>query len=167
MTYFLDTSALAKIYHPEVGSAFMRSLDVGASPIRISELARVEYVSATRRKFLAGSIGPELQVAYLDRFRFGLTSRFEVLRLTVGVLDEASNLLGPEGISGPLRTLDAIQYATLRVLCDRDTVFVCCDERLARIAVAEGHTTLGSYSIVMRGSIPNIYNQALHRTELI
>lgn len=142
MTYFLDTSALAKIYHPEVGSGFMRSLYDGSSPIRISELARVEFVSATRRKFLAGAIGPELQLAYLDRFRFDLTNRFEILLLSVGVLDEASNLLGPEGISGPMRTLDAIQYATLRVLCDRETIFVCSDERLARIAGTAGHATL-------------------------
>jgi predicted nucleic acid-binding protein len=48
--YFLDTSALVKIYHREAGSDYCLGLYTNESHLIISELARVEFHSALFRK---------------------------------------------------------------------------------------------------------------------
>ena len=45
MTYYLDTSALVKIYHTEPGSATVQSIYRGTDEILISELGKIEYLS--------------------------------------------------------------------------------------------------------------------------
>jgi len=81
-------------------------------------------------------------VGLLDRFALDLKSRYEVLHLSTAVLEEAAHLLGPKGVSTPLRSLDAIQFATLTLLCPVDTVFVCSDKRLAAVAESQGRAVL-------------------------
>lgn len=142
MTYYIDTSALAKVYHPESGFEYMRLLYKGNDAIRVSELTRVESVSVTRRKVLAGEISAETQHVFLERFAEDLKSRYEVLRLTSGVLDEAARLLGPGGVSVSLRSLDAIQFAAFKLLCAEDAIFVCSDKRLAAVAESQGRKVL-------------------------
>lgn len=138
MICFVDTSALAKAYHQESGTDFMLALYLGNGTIRISELTRVEFVSTTRRKVQSGQITEDMQEACLERFAVGLKSRYEVLRLGTRVLEEAAQLLGPKCVSIPLRSLDAIQFATFKLLCSCDTTFVCSDKRLASIAISQG-----------------------------
>ena len=48
--YFLDTSALVKIYHREAGSDYCLGLYADEAPLIITELARVELRSAIFRK---------------------------------------------------------------------------------------------------------------------
>lgn len=139
MTSFVDTSALAKAYHQESGTEYMLALYLGNDIIRISELTRVEFVSSTRRKVQSGQITLEMQEACLDRFVVDLKSRDEVLRLSTEVLEEAAQLLGPTGVPIPLRSLDAIQFASFKLLCSDDTTFICSDKRLASIAIRQGH----------------------------
>ena len=54
MIYFVDTSALTKIYHPESGFETMRTLYFGMDEIWISELTRVEFASAIRKNCSIG-----------------------------------------------------------------------------------------------------------------
>lgn len=142
MIYFVDTSAITKIYHPEVGCEIMRALYRGSDEIWISELTRVEFASAIRKKLLSGVIGPAGHRVTYERFREDSASRFKVLSLTSAVLECAEGLLGPSGVREPLRSLDAIQFATLKMLCPAETVFVCSDKRLTLIAVNEGLPTM-------------------------
>ncbi len=142
MIYFVDTSALTKIYHPESGFETMRTLYFGMDEIWISELTRVEFASAIREKLLNREIGSEGHRVTYERFRGDLKSRFRLLPLTTAVLTGAQGMLGPSGVSVPFRALDAIQYATFSLLCPPDAVFVCSDKRLTIIANNEGRITL-------------------------
>jgi len=140
--YYVDTSALAKIYHPEDGFEFVRKLYRGNDVIRISELTRVEFASVMRRKYLAGELSSGAQRVSWGRFWGDTKSRYEVLSLTSGVLEEAARLLRSDGLAAPFRSLDAIQFATLTLLCPVDAVFVCSDKRLAAVAERHGRAVL-------------------------
>jgi len=54
--YFLDTSALVKIYHKEVGTEKVLNIYEDKSDIVISELSKVEFISTIHRKFRDGEI---------------------------------------------------------------------------------------------------------------
>ncbi len=142
MIYFVDTSALTKIYHPEAGFETMRSLYYGVEELWISELTRVEFASALRKKLLNGEIGPEGHRVTYERFRGDLKSRFKLLSLTSVVLKSAQRMLGPDGVSVPFRSLDAIQFATFSLLCPPEAIFVCSDKRLTMLANNEGRITM-------------------------
>ena len=149
MIYFVDTSALTKIYHPEAGFETMRSLYFGTDEILISELTRVEFASALRKKCLNGEICHEGHRVTYDRFTADLKSRFKLLSLTSVVLKSAQRMLGPEGVSVPFRSLDAIQFATFSLLCPPETVFVCSDKRLTMVANTEGRITMDPTVVVI------------------
>jgi predicted nucleic acid-binding protein len=65
--YFLDTSALVKIYHREVGSDFCLNLYTGQAHLSISELARVELQSAVFRKYREKELNETALKAVLSR----------------------------------------------------------------------------------------------------
>lgn len=60
MTYFVDTSALAKRYVSEIGSAWLVSWDVASAGniIVISELTLVEMYSVFARRIREGTLSP-------------------------------------------------------------------------------------------------------------
>jgi len=66
--YFLDTSALVKIYHRENGSDFCMSRYADQSPLIISELARVELHSAIFRKQQEKELSSKVAKVVLQRF---------------------------------------------------------------------------------------------------
>ena len=112
--YFLDTSALAKLYHRESGSEPMeRILEERGSWSFISHLSIVEMESVLAIKRRTGEIGePAMEIAR-RRFRADLAQR----RLAVAppMLERhfhaARKLLIQYGVPEGLRTLDALQLA--------------------------------------------------------
>jgi len=54
--YFLDTSALVKIYHKETGTKRVLNIYKSRSNITISELSEMEFISTIHRKFRDGEI---------------------------------------------------------------------------------------------------------------
>jgi predicted nucleic acid-binding protein len=50
-SYYLDTSALVKIYHREIGTETMLRLYRGSDTLFISELAKIELLSTVYRKY--------------------------------------------------------------------------------------------------------------------
>jgi hypothetical protein len=140
--YFVDTSALIKIYHPEAGFETMRFLYFGTDEIWISELTRVEFASALRKKFLSGEIGSEGHRVTYERFKGDVASRVKSLSLTSPVLKSAEGMPGPDGVREPFRSLDAIQFSAFKLLCPPESIFVCSDKRLTLIASNEGRITM-------------------------
>lgn len=141
--YFLDTSALAKLYHKEIGSEHMdRILEERGSRSIISHLSIVEMDSVLAIKMRTGEIDePAMEIAR-RRFRADLAQQ----RLLVAppVLERhfhsARKLLVQYGVSEGLRTLDALQLAIaldLRQL-GHIGVLVAADQRLCRVASIAG-----------------------------
>ena len=139
---FLDTSALVKHYHDEVGTAEVRTILAEPNGEHfIARLTAVEILSGFAIKVRTGA----LSVYDFHRLRglFLADVKRRLLR-PVRVLNAdyqyAGDLVTKHGLSRQIRTLDALQLAVaLRVhrtlALDR---FVCADRRLIDIATLEG-----------------------------
>ena len=142
MTYFLDTSALVKVYHRESGTGRMLELHSGAERIQISELARLELIATTMRKLREGSLEEKAHQALLERFEADVRARYDLFFFSSLVFQEAMRILAVSGRKIPIRTLDAIQFAFYKVCCEENTIFVCADRRLLALVEDEGYPTL-------------------------
>jgi predicted nucleic acid-binding protein len=141
--YFLDTSALVKIYHREEGSDFCLELYANHSHIFISELARVELHSAVYRKQREKQLNVKALNAVRKMFEQDCEGRYEVLQVASLVYDEACSLLSRYATMYGLRTLDSIQLATFLNYCEKDQdCFVCADKKLSAVVEHEGIQTV-------------------------
>jgi predicted nucleic acid-binding protein len=143
-TFFLDSSALIKLYHQEPGTE--RVEEIFAAPdtsVVISELTTIELRSALARKVRTGEITLQAEEEVVANFDQDCVDRFLTEALTSAVIHQAKELLKKHGHQRALRSLDAIQLATFTIVRTRwEAVFVCADARLCEIVKAEGHSAL-------------------------
>lgn len=142
MTCYVDTSALAKLYHDEAGSERMRQLYDSRESIQVSELAQLELLSVIMRKLREGVIGEEAVRALQEKIAADVYTRYELLPFSPVVVEEAARVITSTGIDTPLRTLDAIQFAFYNTYCSPGTPFVCADQRLLATVIAAGKPVL-------------------------
>jgi predicted nucleic acid-binding protein len=140
---FLDTSALAKHYHPEVGSAEIDRLwDDPSRALFISRLSALEIVSAFAGKVRAGVISLADFDALRRRFSSDLTKLKRPLatRMLAAHYQEAERLLRQHGPWRRLRTLDALQLAVALDLHRKTAIgrVVSADKDLLAVAALEG-----------------------------
>jgi predicted nucleic acid-binding protein len=136
--YFLDSSALMKLFVQEVGSAQVFDLMAHALPgqVHVSALAFVEVRSAIRRRQAVKDIdhaAAEEAIANLEAERKGIPQQAvtENIHLLAQVLVDQHLL----------RSLDSVQLASAIVVAQdlhRGFHFVCSDHRLSSAARAEG-----------------------------
>ena len=141
--YFLDTSALVKLYVAEPGTE--RMLDLAdsddANQFAVLSIAQAELWSAVGRRQREGAIDDEEAGDLLDRFSEDLESFFLRQSVNDAVIDLACALLERH----PLRADDALQLAgclTLRPAAPDAPVFTCADDSLLQAAEEEGLRTL-------------------------
>ena len=128
--YFFDTSALVKLYHEESGDITVLPIYYGENEIFISELSRIEFVSATHKKLRNKEINTNILRITIDRFISDYDDRFHVIPLSSSLVAMAFDLITKYGRTKHLITLDAIQIASFLAIADNDTIFVCADDRL-------------------------------------
>ena len=139
---FLDTSALAKLYFEESGSAHVISLASDErNQIVIGVLAEVELRAAVRKRQRMKHLDAD---EILQRFEAHLESGFVRQSLNQQVLDRAGELLDEY----PLRAYDSMQLASCLVYgagSDAERpCFVCADRDLLLAARSEGLLGRGS-----------------------
>ena len=138
--YYLETSALVKLYVQESGTERMLALATRSNENRLAVLAlsRIELRSAVRRRERNGEIPPLVAAQLLDAFKRHLEARFVSQIVTDFVLDVASTLVDRHA----LRAYDAVQlagYVALQGSTGTDEpVFVCSDLVLLSAARHEG-----------------------------
>lgn len=138
--YFLETSALVKLYVFESGTERLVQLTASDAGNRfaILSLAQVEFSSAIRRQQRIGEISKSEADTLIQSFRLHSEGRFLVQPFTDALLDVASALVD----AYPLRGFDAIQlagYLMLRSISGvEEPVFVCADRALLWAAQTEG-----------------------------
>ena len=146
--YYLDTSALVKLYVRESGTERLLALVGGSKETRLAilALAQVELRSAIRRRERNGDIPAALATQVLEAFKRHAESRFVIQRVTDFVLDIASVLVDRYA----LRALDAVQlagYAELQRAAGAETAtFVCSDQELLAAATQERFVVLNPCS---------------------
>jgi predicted nucleic acid-binding protein len=141
--YYLDTSALVKLYVREPGTQQMIQL---ASPLSghtlaILALARVEFRAAVRQRERTGDVSHDAAETLIARMENHLQSLYLLQPVTEAVVEEAAALLDRH----PLRAYDAVQLAgclSLRSRLSERPSFVCSDRQLLRAADHEGLTVL-------------------------
>ena len=138
--YYLETSALVKLYVREPGTERLLSLADRSSESRLAilALAQVELRSAIRRRERSGEIPAEVAAQLLEVFKRHVEGRFITQMVTDFVLDIASMLVDRY----TLRAFDAVQlagYIALKSSAGIDVpVFVCSDQELLAAAKLEG-----------------------------
>jgi predicted nucleic acid-binding protein len=137
--YFADTSALAKRYIPEIGSAWVQSWINPASGhvTIISALSLVEFLSLLSRRQREGNVSTADFTRLRLDFLFHARRQYRIIALRQDVLRQAQQLV----IKHPLRTLDALQLASAQAAANAlkiPPVFVTADRRLWAVAVSEG-----------------------------
>ena len=136
-TYYLDTSALVKRYHPERGTAYLDT--VFAEPdttFIIASITIAELTSAIVRKHEEGDISRESLLLTLSKFSEDLITDFWILDIERQHLHDAQQLI----LRHRLRTLDSLQLSLLLVTRGLSPIFLCSDTRLLTAAKAEGIT---------------------------
>jgi predicted nucleic acid-binding protein len=142
----LDSSAVAKFYHVEAGSAAVEQivLDPSAS-ILISRLSVVEVQSVFAGKVRSGVISASEAAGLRRRFFEDVASGlFGIVALTSEHFEKAGELIQRHGASHGLRTLDSLQLAVALSLRHGGAIedFVTADRVLCKVAAVEGvHVT--------------------------
>jgi len=143
-SYYLETSALVKLYVNEPGTDKMIRLAQTCGPRKMTVLAlsRVEFRAAIRRRERLGDIEVGLGDALRARFDSHWELQFLIQPVTEMVLADAALLIDRH----PLRAYDAVQLAGCLVFRTRTgpepVVFVCADHDLLGAAANEGVTVL-------------------------
>ena len=139
---FFDTSALAKRYHSELGSAFVGELVLRPDAnVVISRLTLVEIQSVFARKVRTGVIEAADVIRLQRRFLEDLANEvFRVIELTRAHYAGAGELIQRYSIGLGLRTLDSLQLAVALSLHRRGAAesLVASDKILAKVAGVEG-----------------------------
>jgi predicted nucleic acid-binding protein len=146
-SFFLDTSALAKLYHKEFGSDQMeRLVQQPANRSWISSLSIVEMESVLAMKVRSAQLHELGMEIARRRFRADLAQR----RILVAPPFEARHLHGARrlltqyGVAEGLRTLDALQ---LSIALDLQrggliSILIAADQRLCRVAELAGCSSI-------------------------
>lgn len=142
--YYLETSALVKLYVLESGTERLLLLTDRSSGNRfaILSLSQVEFRSAIRRRERNGEIPASVANELLSAFKRHSETRFVTQMVSDFVLDIAAALVDRYA----LRAFDAIQlagYAALKDTAGSDApIFVCSDQGLLAAAKLEGALVL-------------------------
>ena len=137
--YYLESSALVKLYVRELGTERLLKLTASgqANKFAVLSLSSVEVRSAVRRRERAGEIENAAADRLLASFQRHLEGKFLKQAVTDSVLDVAYLLVDRHG----LRAYDAVQlsgYMALKTISGPDVpVFVCADRALLIAAQAE------------------------------
>jgi predicted nucleic acid-binding protein len=138
--YYLETSALVKLYVHEPGTERLLALTVDDAGHRfaILALAQVELRSAIRRRQPGGEIPDYEADELIESFRRHSEGTFLVQPISDSVLDVALALIDGYALKG----YDAAQlagYLLLRSISgDEEPTFVCADNALLSAARNEG-----------------------------
>jgi len=136
MMLFFDTSALVKYFHKEHGSKqVIELIEDSENTIWVSDLARIEFISALYRKLR----NKEVKLFELEQALEGFDlewKNFNIHPLGDAVVTTADRLLRKNAKQHKLRALDAIHFASFTLLAEDDWKFVVSDLLLAN-AVSE------------------------------
>ncbi|MBA3948224.1 MAG: type II toxin-antitoxin system VapC family toxin [Herpetosiphonaceae bacterium] len=140
--YFADTSALAKRYVPEAGTAWVSTWiePSNGNNILIAEITIIELVSMLTRRQREGNLTAQDVLRLRDEFLLHVQHEYTLVVLQSSIVLHASQLI----LRYPLRTLDALQLACASAgasVLGTMPIFVSADRNLLAAAAGEGFST--------------------------
>jgi predicted nucleic acid-binding protein len=143
--YYADSSALAKRYVLETGTAWLRSLlDPATGNVAvIARITAVELIAAFTRRERGGALDPADAATARADFRTHLTHEYQVVEVTEARANQAMLLAETYGLRG----YDAVQLAAAMdvnreflVRGEPSITLISSDTELNAAAAAEGLT---------------------------
>lgn len=142
MNLFFDTSALVKFFHEEEGTDIITDLILEQNnEIWISELGRLEFISAVFRRFRNKELDEGQLNTAIDSFENQI-SGFNVEPLRHAVLEIAELFIKKHGRTHGLKALDALHPGAFSLISEKDWSFVVADDNLCKVAEVIGFTTI-------------------------
>ncbi len=142
MNLFFDTSALVKFFHEEEGTDIVTDLILEQNnEVWISELGRLEFISAVFRRFRNKELDEEQLNTAVDSFENQIAA-FNIEPLGHAVLEEAELFIKNHGRTHGLKALDALHLGTFSLLSEKDWSFVVADGNLYNVAKVIGFNTI-------------------------
>jgi predicted nucleic acid-binding protein len=142
MNLFFDTSALVKFFHEEEGTDIVTELILDRNnEVWISELARLEFVSAVFRRFRNKELDEERLNTVVDSFENQIAG-FNIEPLGHAVLNQAELFIKKYGRTYGLKALDALHVGAFSLISEKDWSFVVADDNLCKVSEAIGFTTI-------------------------
>ena len=138
--YYLETSALVKLYVYEPGTDRLLGLTASGAGNRfaILALAQVEFRAAIRRRQRNGEIPTSVADQLVEYFRQHSEGKFLVQSFSDSLLDVAFALIDAYALRG-YDSLQLAGYLTLRSISGaEEPIFVCADQALLSAARNEG-----------------------------
>ncbi len=137
-SYYLDASALIKLYLEEPESQLMRELWREEAPAFASTVALAETAAGIATAGRAGRVTDD-QRRVAARALGSDWQEIDAIAVTEAIAESAAAL----ALRRPLSGAEAIHLATALTLADEATVLVTWDRRLARAALGEGLAVAG------------------------
>ena len=142
MNLFFDTSALVKFFHEEEGTDIVTELILDRNnEVWISELGRLEFVSAVFRRFRNKELDEEQLNTAVNSFEDQIAG-FNIEHLGHAILEEAELFIKNYGRTHGLKALDALHLGTFSLISEKDWSFVVADDNLCKVAEVIGFTTI-------------------------
>jgi predicted nucleic acid-binding protein len=141
--YFAESSALAKRYVAEVGSAWIQGLldPLTGHVVVIARITAAELIAAFSRRERGGSLAPMDAVTARTDFRLHFASEYQIVEVDETVVDRAMLLAEAHSLRG----YDAVQLAAAYAVNARyraaglpPITILSADTELNAAAVAEG-----------------------------
>lgn len=141
--YFIDSSALAKRYVSETGTAWVQALTDPASgnSLYAARITLVELVAAISRRRKNGDLTPAAAAAALTDVRADFASDYQVIEVTVALVAQAESLAEKHALRGydAVQLAAAIQVNAAFVAAGQPAVtLISADLELNAAAAAEG-----------------------------
>ncbi len=138
MNYFLDTSALIKLYHPERGSTNLETYLENTGEdlfLIIAGITPIEVRSAFYRRVRQGELSPDTMKTIMQRFHHDLQF-IETVTVSNHLIHEAMDLMDHHATQVAFRTLDAMQLASANIHHQTVAidVFIAADTNLLQVA---------------------------------
>jgi len=144
--FFFDSSALVKLYHPEIGTPTVDQIvNATGNLVRVSRLTVAELISAFAIKVRTQSISREDADFFLRQFRRDIaTGKLEVFSIGESEFTATELLVERHAFDSRLRALDALQLAVALELRNQQLVdhFVAADGILCEVARLEGFSVI-------------------------
>lgn len=144
--HFFDSSALVKLYHPEIGTlAVDHIVNATGNSVRVSRLTVAELTSAFAIKVRTQSMSREDADVFLRQFRSDIATRkLEVFSIGESEFTTAELLVERYAFNARLRALDALQLAVALELRNYKLIdhFVAADTILCEVARLEGFSVI-------------------------
>ena len=142
MNLYFDTSALIKFFHTEEGTDIVTDLiESEDNIIYISEIAKIEFYCALYRRLRNKEITKKNLEQAIKGFEIQIKD-FNVEPLGSIVVNEAEELIKKYGNKFKLRTLDALHFASYRLISDIDWHFVTTDNNLYDVVLSANFKAL-------------------------